>query len=109
MSLAIRSFHIDVPQVEVDDLRRRLSSTRWPHSSASTDWSRGVPVGYLRELAEYWADRFDWRGHEARLNDLPQFVTDIDGQTIHFVHARSSNPDATPLILTHGWPSSFVE
>jgi pimeloyl-ACP methyl ester carboxylesterase len=106
----IRPFRIEIPQAELDDLSRRLSGTRWPGSSTgAADWSRGAPIDYVRHLAEYWARGFDWREHEARLNEFPQYTTDIDGQTIHFLHVRSPEPNATPLILTHGWPSSFVE
>ena len=89
--------------------RQRLARTRWPPDVPGAGWSRGVPLDYLRRLAEYWADGFDWRRHEAQLNELPQFVTTIDGQDIHFLHIRSREPDALPLILTHGWPSSPVE
>src|SRR5205823_14697761 len=83
--------------------------TRWPARPRVDDWSRGVPVDYLRGLAEYWATGFDWRAQEAALNRIPQFTTEIDGQAIHFFHVRSPEPDALPLILTHGWPSSPVE
>jgi epoxide hydrolase len=105
----IRPFRIDIPQAELDDLRDRLARTRWPDELPSGGWSRGVPLGYLRELAEYWRTAYDWRGHEARLNELPQFTTTIDGANIHFLHVRSTEPDAMPLVLTHGWPGSFVE
>jgi hypothetical protein len=106
---AIRACRIDVPQADLDDLRDRLLSARWPGELPDVGWSRGVPTGYLKELAEYWGADYDWRKHEARLNEYPQFVTEIDGQTIHFLHARSPEPDATPLLLIHGWPGSFVE
>ena len=105
----IRPFRIDIPQTEVEDLRGRLAGTRWPQGSPGDGWSRGVPLDHLKGLAAYWANGFDWRAHEARLNELPQFVTEIDGQPIHFMHVRSPEPDALPLILTHGWPSSPVE
>ncbi|WP_433331386.1 epoxide hydrolase family protein [Spirillospora sp. CA-294931] len=105
MSNEIRTFRIDVPQAELDELRERLARTRWPVTEG-VGWSRGVPAGYLKGLAEYWRDSFDWRAQEAKLNELPQFTTEIDGQTIHFVHARSSREDAMPLILNHGWPGS---
>lgn len=105
----VRPFHIEVPEADVDDLRDRLARTRWPQGPTVTDWSRGVPLDYLRGLAGYWADGFDWRAREAQLNELPQFVTEVDGQPIHFLHVRSPEPDALPLILTHGWPSSPVE
>jgi pimeloyl-ACP methyl ester carboxylesterase len=105
----IKSFRIDIPQADLDDLNTRLANTRWPAELPGTGWERGVPVGYLRELAEYWRTSFDWRAQEAKLNELPQFVTEIEGQDIHFVHVRSANPDALPLLLLHGWPGSFVE
>jgi epoxide hydrolase len=105
----IRPFRIDVPQADLDDLRDRLHRTRWPDELPDTGWSRGVPLGYLRELAAYWRDGYDWRKHEADLNQHPQFTTTIDGATIHFLHVRSPEPDALPLVLTHGWPGSMVE
>ncbi|HEY9411741.1 MAG TPA: epoxide hydrolase [Jiangellaceae bacterium] len=105
----VRPFRIDVPERDLDDLHARLSSTRWPDELPDDGWSRGVPARYLRELAEYWRHGFDWRAHEAKLNDFPQFVTEIDGQDIHFVHVRSPEPDALPLIVTHGYPSSVAE
>jgi pimeloyl-ACP methyl ester carboxylesterase len=102
-------FQIDIPQADLDDLRARIANTRWPTAWQSGDWSRGVPLGYLRRLASYWADGFDWRAQEAALNAFPQFTTDIEGQRVHFLHVRSPEPDALPLIITHGWPSSPVE
>ncbi|MGC5307833.1 epoxide hydrolase family protein [Micromonospora zamorensis] len=102
-------FRIDIPQSDLDDLSDRLARTRWPRSLPGTGWSRGVPVDYLRELTEHWASGYDWRAHEARLNDLPQFVTEIDGLDVHLLHVRSPEPDALPLLLTHGWPNSVVE
>ena len=105
----IRPYRIDIPAVDVDDLHHRLEHTRWPEQPAGTGWSRGVPVDYLRELAHYWAHGYDWPTQQARLNEIPQFVTTIDGQDIHFLHLRSGRPDALPLVLTHGWPSSPVE
>jgi pimeloyl-ACP methyl ester carboxylesterase len=105
----IRPFRIEIPPADLDDLRSRLASTRWPAQPRVGDWSRGVPVGYLKDLAGYWATGFDWRAQEAALNEIPQFMTEIDGQTIHFLHAASPEPGALPLILTHGWPSSPVE
>ncbi|MEU0568106.1 epoxide hydrolase family protein [Nonomuraea sp. NPDC005983] len=105
----ITPFRIDVPQADLDDLRERLSRTRWPRQLPGGGWRRGVPVGYLRELAAYWADGFDWRAQEARLNASPQFTTEIDGQCVHFLHVRSPEPGALPLIMTHSWPSSVAE
>ncbi|MFI9503192.1 epoxide hydrolase family protein [Nocardia sp. NPDC052566] len=108
---AIRPFRIDIPQAELDDLRSRLTATRRPDTVPGTgsDWARGIAPDYLAELAEYWRDGFDWRAQERRLNSFDQFVTEIDGQTIHFFHVRSPEPDAVPLLLTHGYPSSVVE
>src|SRR4051812_37467588 len=104
----IRPFRLDVASADVDDLHDRLSRTRWPLDRPE-GWTRGVPLAYLKELAGYWCTKFDWRAQEAALNDIPQFTTVIEGQTVHFIHVRSSEPGAMPLILTHGWPSSPVE
>ncbi|MFI7445809.1 epoxide hydrolase family protein [Nonomuraea indica] len=109
MSEEIRPFRIDIPQSDLDDLRERLSRTRLPRQLPGAGWERGVPAGHLAELIEYWATTYDWRAYEAELNTHPQSVTTIDGQDIHFLHVRSPEPDATPLILTHGWPGSVVE
>jgi pimeloyl-ACP methyl ester carboxylesterase len=109
MGTEIRPFRIETPQAALDDLRDRLARTRWPRQLPRAEWSRGVPVGYLQELAEHWRTTYDWRRHEARLNEFPQYMTEIDGQDVHFVHVRSSEPDALPLIITHGWPNSIVE
>jgi epoxide hydrolase len=105
----IRPFTIDVPQADLDDLRDRLARTRWAADLPGVGWSRGVPASYLKGLAEYWRDGYDWRAHERKLNEYPQFTTEIDGQDIHFLHVRSPEPDALPLILIHGWPGSIVE
>jgi pimeloyl-ACP methyl ester carboxylesterase len=105
----IAPFRIDIPQADIDDLRQRLKNTRWPEPLPLQDWSNGVPVDYLRGLAERWATSFDWRTQEARLNEHPQFMTTIDDQPIHFLHVRSPEADATPLLLIHGWPGSVVE
>jgi pimeloyl-ACP methyl ester carboxylesterase len=105
----IRPFRIDIPQADLDDLRERLARTRWTAQLPGDPWTRGVPVDYLRELVDYWRDGYDWRAQEKLLNEHPQYVTEIDGQTIHFLHVRSPEPDAFPLILTHGWPGSIVE
>jgi pimeloyl-ACP methyl ester carboxylesterase len=105
----IRPFRIDIPQSDVDDLKDRLARIRWPEELPGVGWTRGVPLGYLKELAEYWRTGYDWRTHEARLNEIPQFATAIDGQTIHFLHVRSSEPNALPLVITHGYPSSNAE
>ncbi|MEO7910452.1 MAG: epoxide hydrolase family protein, partial [Roseiflexaceae bacterium] len=105
----IQPFTINIPQADLDDLRDRLARTRWPDELPGVGWSYGVSLGYLKELAEYWRTSYDWRTWEARLNELPQFTTAIDGQNIHFLHVRSPEPNALPLILTHGWPGSVAE
>ena len=105
----IRPFRIEVPQADLDDLRDRLDRTRWPGEVPGIGWTRGVPLDYLKDLADYWANDFDWRRQEARLNELPQFVTAIEGQNVHFLHVRSPEPDAMPLIICHGYPGSVVE
>lgn len=105
----IRPFRIDVPQADLDDLHARLASTRWPDELPGVGWARGVPVGYLKELAEYWRTGYDWRKQEAELNQHPQFVTTIGEQNVHFLHVRSPEPDATPLLLLHGWPGGVVD
>lgn len=110
---ALIPFRIDIPQADVDDLHRRLTQTRWPHPVPGRedrdDFSRGTPVPYLKDLADHWRDGFDWRTQEAALNKYEQYTTVVDGQTFHLVHVRSANPGATPLLLNHGWPGSFVE
>jgi pimeloyl-ACP methyl ester carboxylesterase len=106
---AITPFAIDVGEDALDDLRRRLRSTRWPEPATAGGWVQGVPLEYLRDLCGYWADAYDWRATESRLNKLPQFRAEIDGLGVHFVHVRSPHADAVPLVLTHGWPGSFVE
>ncbi|HWM03600.1 MAG TPA: epoxide hydrolase [Actinophytocola sp.] len=105
----IRPFRIDIPQADLDDLTRRLEATRWPDELPDVGWSQGVSLGYLRELADYWRTTYDWRAQEKLLNDLPQYVTEIDGQNVHFIHVRSPEPDALPMVMTHGWPGSVVE
>jgi pimeloyl-ACP methyl ester carboxylesterase len=108
-STEIRPFRVQIPQSDLDDLNVRLARTRWPDELPDVGWSYGTPPSYLKELAEYWRTSYDWREHEARLNEFPQFTTTIDGQNIHFLHVRSPEPNALPLILTHGWPGSIVE
>jgi len=105
----MREFKIDVPQSQLDDLKQRLAATRWPDEMPGVGWSRGAPLSYIKELAEYWRTSFDWRAAEARMNQFPHFLTEIDGVQVHFLHARSPEPNAMPLIITHGWPGSFVE
>ena len=102
-------FQIKVPQTVLDDLGERLARTRWPDEFLAVGWSRGVPLDYLKEVADYWRKDYDWRAWEAKLNEYPQFTTEIDGQTLHFLHVKSPEEDALPLILTHGWPGSIVE
>jgi pimeloyl-ACP methyl ester carboxylesterase len=109
MTEQIRPYTIDVPQAQLDDLRQRLQHTRWPDAELVPDWSQGVPLAYVQEVCRYWADDYDWRASEAALNRFDQFVTEIDGVEIHFIHQRSSNPAAVPLLITHGWPGSVVE
>jgi len=105
----IEEFRINIPQASLDDLAERLEKTRWPSVLPGAAWQRGVPVEYLRGLADYWREGFDWRAQERRLNAYPQYITEIDGQRIHFLHVKSPEPNATPLLLLHGWPGSFVE
>ena len=107
--IRIQPFNIDVPEADLRDLRDRLARTRWPDDLPEVGWEYGVPADYLRDLAEYWQTTYDWRAQEARLNRYPQFTTTIDGQNIHFLHVRSPEPDALPLVLTHGWPGSVAE
>jgi pimeloyl-ACP methyl ester carboxylesterase len=106
---AIRPFRIDVPEQDLVDLRRRLAATRWPEKETVADESQGVPLATLQELVRYWQTDYDWRKVEARLNALPQFITEIDGLDIHFIHVRSKHENALPLIVTHGWPGSVIE
>src|SRR5262245_13659830 len=105
----MKPFRIDIPQDQLDDLQRRLAHTRWPDELPAVGWSRGVPLTYLKELAEYWRISYDWRAAEARLNRFSQSATLIDGANVHFLHVRSPEPDALPLLLTHGWPGSVAE
>jgi pimeloyl-ACP methyl ester carboxylesterase len=107
--MSITPFHLDIPQDQLDDLRDRLDRTRWPAVLPGDGWDTGVPTAWLKELVDYWRTDYDWRAAEARLNAFPQFTTEIDGPRIHFLHVRSPEPDAFPLVLTHGWPGSIVE
>jgi pimeloyl-ACP methyl ester carboxylesterase len=104
-----RPYDVDIPQEDLDDLRRRIAATRWPSKELVADRSQGVQLATMQELARYWAEDYDWRKGEARLNALPQFTTEIDGVEIHFIHVRSPHEDALPLIMTHGWPGSVIE
>ena len=106
---SIRPFTIDIPQSDLDDLRERLERTRWPDELPDVGWRYGVPLSYLKELAEYWRTSYDWRKHEALLNEHPQFMTTIDGTRVHFMHVRSPEDSALPVVMTHGWPGSIVE
>ena len=105
----VHPFRVEVPQADLDDLRARLARTRWADQLADVGWDYGIPLDYLRELAEYWRTGYDWRVHERELNAFPQFTTTIQGQRVHFLHVRSAEPDAVPLVMTHGWPGSVVE
>lgn len=109
MTDEITPFRIEIPQRQLDDLRIRLDATRWPAPLPGDDWDTGVPTAWLRELADHWRTGYDWRAAEAQLNSYPQYTTEIDGQTIHFLHVRSPESDALPLLLTHGWPGSVAE
>jgi len=105
----IRPFHVNFPQAALDDLRRRVAATKWPGRETVTDETQGVQLATMQKLATYWAKDYDWRKVEARLNALPQFMTNIDGLDIHFIHVRSKHPNALPIIITHGWPGSIIE
>src|SRR5580700_10280907 len=105
----IRPFRVDMPGEGIADLQRRIAATRWPSGELVADRSQGVQLATIRELARYWATDYDWRACEARLNALPQFTTEIDGEGVHFIHVRSPHADALPLIITHGWPGSIIE
>ncbi|MFB7719383.1 epoxide hydrolase family protein [Nocardia sp. NPDC056100] len=109
MSETINAFHIDIPQTRLDDLRLRLARMRWPEREPVSDWSQGVPLDVMIGLCGYWMEGYDWRATERRLNEIAQFRTTIDGLPIHFLHMRSRDPEATPVVLTHGWPGSFLE
>jgi len=109
MSEAIQPFRIAASDAEIDDLRRRLRATRWPDREAVDDWSQGIPLGYVQDVCAYWAEKYDWRAREERLNRFAQFRSELDGLGIHFLHVRSRHADALPLVVTHGWPGSIVE
>jgi pimeloyl-ACP methyl ester carboxylesterase len=105
----IQPYLLEIPEADLEDLRQRLDRTRWPDELPGVGWAYGVPLGYLRELVAYWRDQYDWRASERQLNDFPQFTTTIDGQRVHFLHVRSPERAAMPLIITHGWPGSVAE
>jgi pimeloyl-ACP methyl ester carboxylesterase len=106
---AVRPFHVHVPEAELTELRRRINATKWPERETVTDTSQGVQLATMQALARYWATEYDWRKIEAKMNAYPQFITEIDGLDIHFIHVRSKHEDALPLIVTHGWPGSIIE
>jgi Epoxide hydrolase N terminus len=105
----IRPFQVEVPDEALEDLRRRIAATNWPEKETVTDQSQGVPLAMIQQLARYWATDYDWRTCEAKLNALPQFITEIDGLDIHFLQVRSQHDDALPLLVNHGWPGSIIE
>jgi pimeloyl-ACP methyl ester carboxylesterase len=107
--MSVKPFKINIPQVDLDDLQERLKRTRWPDELPGIGWRRGVPLAYLKELTEYWRTSYDWRKHEAKLNEFSQFTTEIDRQNVHFLHVPSPEPNALPLVLIHSWPGSVVE
>src|SRR5215208_7064485 len=107
--IAIRAFQVDVPEAELTELRRRINATNWPERETVADDSQGVPLATMQQLARHWATEYDWRRCEAELNALPQFITEIDGLDIHFIHVRSQHEDALPLVINHGWPGSIIE
>src|SRR3989441_10815944 len=106
---SIRQFHVEVSEAELTELRRRINATRWPERETVADDSEGVRLAMMQELARYWATDYDWHKCESKLNALPNFMTEIDGLDIHFIHVRSQHPGALPLIVTHGWPGSIIE
>src|ERR1700688_1595645 len=106
---AIRPFHVNVPEAELTELRRRINATKWPDRETVADASQGVQLATIQALARYWAADYDWRKIEAKLKAVPQFITEIDGLDIHFIHVRSKHENALPLIVTHGWPGSIIE
>lgn len=106
---AIRPFEIAISDAVLADLKQRLANTRWPEKETVKDWSQGIPLAYTQEVCDYWLNSYDWRAREVLLNKYPQFMTELNGLDIHFIHARSSHPDARPLLMTHGWPGSIVE
>jgi pimeloyl-ACP methyl ester carboxylesterase len=106
---AVRPFTIEIPEADLEDLRSRIAATRWPEKETVDDQSQGVPLATMQAIARYWHDKYDWRKCEAKLNAVPQFVTELDGLDIHFVHVRSKHENALPLIVCHGWPGSFIE
>jgi Epoxide hydrolase N terminus len=109
MSTAIRPFHVNFPEPDLADLRRRVAATRWPDKEQVADASQGVKLATIQKLAQYWTDQPDWRKCEAKINAVPNFITEIDGLDIHFIHVRSKHENALPMIVSHGWPGSIIE
>src|SRR5215217_6411350 len=109
LQVEVRPFHIDVPEEDLVDLRRRIEATKWPEKETVEDQSQGPRLATMQALARYWAEEYDWRKCEEKLKALPHFITEIDGLDIHFIHVRSDHEDALPLIVTHGWPGSIIE
>jgi pimeloyl-ACP methyl ester carboxylesterase len=107
--VSVEPFRLEIPDEQLIDLRDRLERTRWPERETVDDWSQGIPLSYVRDVCRYWAGRYDWRATEGRLNELPQFRTELDGLAIHFIHLRSPESGALPLVMTHGWPGSIIE
>ena len=106
---AIRPFHVNVPEADLTELRRRINATKWPERETVVDESQGVQLATVQKLARYWATDYDWHKVEAKLKALPQFITNIDGLDIHFIHVKSKEKNALPIIITHGWPGSVIE
>ncbi|MCY3950034.1 MAG: epoxide hydrolase [Acidimicrobiaceae bacterium] len=107
--MQIEPFQIDVPDEQLADLRDRLARTRWPDKEPVDNWAQGIPLAYVQEVCDYWANTYDWRAREASLNRFDQYTADVDGMNVHFIHVRSPEPDAMPIVITHGWPGSVVE
>ena len=105
----MQKFTIQIQDRDIEYLRQRLANARWVNSTIDNNWEKGVPVEYLKKAADYWLNKFDWKKQEVILNQYPQFITEIDGQTIHYLHIKSTKPNATPLMLIHGWPGSFAD
>jgi len=105
----INPYMIQISNDDLEDLKRRLLSTRWPEKETVEDWSQGIPLSYVKEISEYWLNEYDWRSREEYYNSFPQFITNIEGLDIHFIHIKSPHEEAKPLIISHGWPGSIVE
>jgi hypothetical protein len=109
LPIPMKTFRVEVSDADLSDLRERLAHTRWAPPSPAPDWVQGPPLGYLQELVEYWVSGYDWRSAETRLNSYEQYIAEVEGQRIHFLHVPSPHPGALPLVLSHGWPGSVVE